>query len=387
MTREYPGAFTERVERSKRRGKQDKAREANGADGAATIELPSDLPLALAKWLDRNLPQADLFLPWLSSTSRVLFSAPTGSGKTMWGIGLGMGCAVLPAPDVLPPGFLHWRSVRAARVLLVDGEMSRRLLQQRLIDEARRLSHKPDGFHILSHEDVENFPPLNTSEGQALIEKVIERIGGVDLIIFDNVMCLLAGNMKDTEQWAATVPWVKSLTRRKIGQVWLHHTNDDGKTYGDKTREWQMDTVIIGEEVKRPDTDVSFQITFQKARERTPANRAAFADAKIALVNDQWTSDAASVGIRQGRVPPLAERFFAALVNATIGSSAKRMFSRPTATIEEWRVECLKLGLIDKDQKPDHARSLFSRHRRELIAANWISCDETMAWTLKQGGR
>jgi hypothetical protein len=268
-------------------------------------------------------------------------------------------------------------------VLVVDGEMSRRLLQRRLIDEASRLKMVPEGFHILSHEDVENFLPLNTEEGQALIEAVIKRIGGVDVILFDNVMSLLAGNMKDTEQWAGTMPWVKSLTRRCIGQLWLHHTNDDGRTYGDKTREWQMDTVILGEEVKRPDTDVSFQITFPKARERTPDNRQAFADAKIALVNEQWISDVGSVGIKQTSVPPLAIKFFNALVNATIGSNAKKMFGCPTATIEEWRAECFRVGLIDKDEKPDSARTLFNRHKRELIAANWISCDETMAWTLK----
>jgi hypothetical protein len=335
-----------------------------------------DLPLALAEWLKRKLPSADLLLPWLSTTSRVLFPAPTGIGKTLWGIGLGMGIAA-------GSGFLHWRSLRKARVLLIDGEMSRRLLQQRLIDEANRLGREPDGFHVLSHEDVENFRPLNTPEGQAFIEAVIKRIDGVDLIIFDNVMCLLAGNMKDTEQWAATLPWIRSLTRRKIGQIWIHHTNDENKTYGDKTREWQMDTVIIGEKAERADTDVSFQITFTKARERTPANRAAFADAKIALVNDQWTSDLASAGIKQKHVPPQAMKFFNALVNATIGSDTKKMFDRPTAALDEWRAECIKIGLLDKNQKPESARALLSKNKLALISANWIACNETTAWTLK----
>ena len=330
------------------------------------------LTLSLADWLARSLPPADLLLPWLSTTSRVLFAAPTGIGKTMVGIGLGMGIAAAA-------GFLHWRSVRPARVLFIDGEMSRRLLQQRLIDEVNRLGRKPDGFYVLSHEDVENFRPLNTPEGQAFIEEQIKRIGGVDLIEFDNVISLLAGNMKETEQWAATMPWVKSLTRRNIGQIWLHHTNEENKTYGDKTREWQMDTVILGEEVKRSDTDVSFQITFTKARERTPANRAAFADIKVALVDDHWTTEPVTTVVK-AKLSPQAQKFFEALRDATIGNEANKMFGCPAASLEDWRAECVKRGLLDKGK--DSARSLLSKYRLELITKNWIACNDTMAWIL-----
>jgi hypothetical protein len=47
-------------------------------------------------------------------------------------------------------------------MLYVDGEMANRLLKERLADEANRLGLVPAGFHALSHEDVENFAPLNT---------------------------------------------------------------------------------------------------------------------------------------------------------------------------------------------------------------------------------
>jgi hypothetical protein len=277
-------------------------------------------------------------------------------------------------------GFLHWRSTRKASVLLIDGEMSRRLLRERLATEKNRLGIAPEGMHVLSHEDIEDFAPLNTLQGQAQIEWQIARIGKLDLILFDNVSCLLAGNMKDTEQWAATMPWVKSLTRRSIGQMWVHHANEENKSYGDKTREWSMDTVLHMEAAERPDTDVSFQLTFRKARERTPANRAAFTDARIALVNDQWVSDQA---IRvKAKVSPLGKKFFDALVNATTDSDTKKMFNCPTATIEHWRTECIKIGLLDKDNKPKSASALFSKHKRELIAANKVACNETMAWLL-----
>ncbi len=63
-------------------------------------------------------------------------------------------------------------------------------------------------MHVLSHEDIPDFAPLNTPEGQAQIEHQIKRIGGVDLIVFDNIMCLIAGDMKDEEGWRQTLPWV-----------------------------------------------------------------------------------------------------------------------------------------------------------------------------------
>jgi hypothetical protein len=336
-------------------------------------------PLTLADWLSRKLPTPDYLLGHLlSTTSRVQINAPTGIGKTMLGIAIAMR---LPAGS----GFLHWDGVRRARTprtLLIDGEMSRRLLQQRLIDEAARLGGPiPEGMHILSREDFENFAPLNKPEGQKLIEQQIERIGGVDLITFDNVMSLIEGDMKDEESWRQMLPWVLSLTRRSIGQLWLHHTGHDAtRGYGTKTREWQMDTVIHLDPIERPDTDVSFLLSFRKARERTPATRAEFADAHIALVNDRWTSDLAARSTKT-KVSPLARKFYDALVNATVGGDTPKQFNCPTATIEEWRNEGFRLGLLDKD-KPKNASALFSKYKRDLIAANWIACNETLAWTL-----
>jgi hypothetical protein len=334
----------------------------------------TEAPLILVDWLKRDLPSPDLILPWLSTTSRVQINAPTGTGKTMLGVGLCMGMSA-------GRGFLHWLSIRPARTLLIDGEMSRRLLQQRLAAEADRLGVTPEGMHILSHEDIEGFAPLNTPEGQAQIEQQIKRIGTLDLILFDSVMCLISGDQKDEEGWRNTLPWIRSLTRRCIGQIWLHHTgHDEQRGYGTKTREWTMDTVLHMEEAKRADTDVSFQLSFRKARERTPANRTEFADCKIALLNNRWTSEQVKVSVK-AKVSPLGKKFYGALVNATIDSDAKKMFNCPTATIEHWRAECIKIGLLDKD-KPKSASALFSKHKRELIAANKVACNETIAWTL-----
>jgi hypothetical protein len=340
--------------------------------GAKGLSFPSIT--TLDDWLNRELALADPILGhWLTTTSRVLLTAPTGIGKTMFGVAIGIS---IPANT----GFLHWRAVRPARVF--DGEMSRRLMRERLADEVRRSGVSPQGMHILSHEDVEGFRPLNTPEGQAYINNFIERIGGIDLIMFDNVMSLIAGDHKDEEGWRLTLPWIRSLTRRSIGQIWIHHTgHDESRGYGTKTREWEMDTVVHLDRIERPDTDVSFLLSFKgKARERTPTTRDDFEDVKIALVNDRWISDVAEKG-RKLKISPLGMKFLGALTNATADSEAK-MFGCPAATIEEWRAECSKIGLLEKDTKERSARSLFDKYKRELIAANQTACNETMAWLL-----
>ena len=62
----------------------------------ATLDLEAERPpptgpiLTLAEWLERDLPVADPILGhWLTTTSRVLLTAPTGLGKTMLGVSVG----------------------------------------------------------------------------------------------------------------------------------------------------------------------------------------------------------------------------------------------------------------------------------------------------------
>lgn len=250
------------------------------------VPLP---PLSLAEWQTRrDLADPDFVMgEWLSTTSRGIIIGPTGLGKTK--VGLALAVAMATGRD-----FLHWRAKRKARVLYVDGEMSRRLLKRRQQDALREREvavPDVDSLFVLSTEDVENFQPLNTAEGQRYIEMLIDRKGPFDIIIFDNIQALLAGEMKEEEQWAKVLPWVRSLTRRSIGQVWFHHTgHDEAKGYGSKAREWQMDFVALMERIQAGDADIALQMTFTKARERTPENRADFEPVVMSLRGSRWGS-------------------------------------------------------------------------------------------------
>lgn len=346
-----------------------------GTSGAEVEERPKRPPMTIAEWAERNLPDPDFILGnWLSTTCRVVLNAATGIGKTNFALALAMHVAA-------GRDFLHWRGRRKCRVLYIDGEMSRRLLKQRIADAAQRLGEVPEGFHAVSHEDIENFAPLNTPAGQKQIEHLIEQIGGVDLVVFDSVMCLMVGDMKDEEGWAMALPWIRSLTRRNIGQIWVHHTgHNETRGYGTSTREWQVDTVIILQAHGRADTDVSFALEFKKARERTPITRHEFQDIRVALVNDRWEYQANETG-PAGHVSPLGLKFLDALKNVLASGVEIRVRGRAAAPTAAWKAECATLGLLDLT-KENSARTLFSKHRRELIAANRIACDDDHTWTL-----
>ena len=301
--------------------------------------------MSVEEWLKRQIEETDCILgDWLTTTTRVLLTAPTGLGKTMFVFGLAMGAGAAK-------GFLNWRGRRISRVLIIDGEMSIRLLKKRIVGEAARTGAPLTSVYFLSHEDVENFAPLNTPEGQKYIDQEIERLGGVDLIVFDNIMSLIAGDPKENEPWRQVLPWAKSLTKRNIGQIWVHHTgHDENRSYGDKAREWQMDTTIHLERVERPDTDVSFDLEFRKAREREPETRHDFEDFRIALVDDQWIWERTKGGGHKGKVSPMAGKFLEAL-KAAIAADGGR-FGKQSVTLDAWRITCGKRSLLDEASGP-----------------------------------
>jgi hypothetical protein len=344
----------------------------------AKLALP---PLTVKEWKDRDLPPPDYLLGWwITTTNRGLLIAPTGLGKTNFAMQKGYNIS-------LGKDFLHWRGCgRPRRVLYIDGEMSRRLLRDRVLDCEHRAGETSETFFTLSHEDVieQGFGPLNTPQGQAFLNRFIAEIGGVDLIEFDSIMCLMVGEMKEEDPWGKALPWIRSLTTRNIGQLWVHHTGHDAaKGYGTKTREWQMDWVAHLAKFDHPETDVSFTLEFMKARERAPQTRAEFAPANIALINNNWISDRVSAA--KAKASPISEtgqRFLDALNNvlACDGDEIRIIQGQRAASTKAWQAECTNLGLIDTKAKPDSARSMFSKYRTQLVSKYRVGCDGDWSW-------
>lgn len=357
--------------------------------------------VTLNDWLSLNVAPPDFVMgELLSTTSRALLVGPTGLGKTNFCLSLAM--AMAAGAD-----FLRWRARRPCNVLYIDGEMSRRLLKARLLDALRRLGcgldravHLP--FHAVSREEVPDMPPLNTAEGQDYFDRCV--IGNcevpdarLDFIFFDNIQALLAGNMVDEDAWQLLLPWLKTLTARNIGQLWVHHTgHDESRGYGTSTREWQLDSVGLMERVERPNADIAFGLKFTKARERAPHNRADFEPMIITLAKDRWDFESADADspARPAKPPkpktpsPLGVKFHSALTDAAAAAGEHRQESAglPSVTTAQWEGELRRLGLLpDSDDRRDRNRraALIARYRAELIAADWIAANAGMVWSTR----
>jgi hypothetical protein len=290
-----------------------------GTDGQAGKPLPCMTPAA---WAKREIEPQDLLLGEMFSTStRALFAADTGLGKTMFALALAIRLR-------LGTGFLHWKGRREARVLYLDGEMPTDLIRDRIVQECARAgvdaASITDGLYILSREDVEGMPPLDTPEGAEWLGTLLDMLKapdgkGIDFVVFDNLMCLTVGDLREETTWAGLKPLVLALTKRRVGQFWLHHVgHDKTRPYGSKTFQWMMDLVMLGEAVTgHEDADVAFKLSFQKRRRRTPDNRHDFEDATVTLRDGRWASGAVTPGkASTGKLSPRAASCLDALERA-----------------------------------------------------------------------
>ena len=280
---------------------------------APSPAISSDPPLSLERWAGREIPPKDFLLGEVfSTTTRAMLSADTGLGKTHFAFAIGF--AMAAGMD-----FCHWKFPHRVgtdphgneyqrpppRILIIDGEMSADLVQERLADAERRLGgHRPPGLFCLCKEDAPNMDPLNTESGQAYLADLIDHLGSVDGILFDNLGSLTIGSLQDEEAWKPIVPLMFSLTAERIGQLWITHTgHDKTRDYGLKMKSWHMDTAMVATKVDRPGADIAFSLEFTKARQRKPTNRADYETARFILENDEWSSSVtpATKTVRYGK--------------------------------------------------------------------------------------
>ncbi|SRR6266550_3275985 len=254
--------------------------------------------LTLSAWLERGIPARDYLLGGvLCTTSRWFVYGETGVGKTLFGID--MAAAIAAFAD-----FLRWTGQRQARVLYLDGELPRETFKERMELIAKRYGPNIP-FYGYNREDLgdDGLPALNTPQGQEWLRREIDAIKP-DIIFFDSIFCLLQGSAKDEETWAPMKHFVRELTCKRIAQVWFNQANEIGKSFGDKTREWEMDTVIKlshpPADDDQPDTAI-IRMEFQKARLRTPANFKQFDPLIIRLGVDDWMIEDAPMDAKRGK--------------------------------------------------------------------------------------
>jgi hypothetical protein len=139
-----------------------------------------------------------------------------------------------------------------------------------------------------------------------------------------------------------------------------------------------MDVVIRLTPMKRPDADVSFRLTFPKARLCTPETRTDFSEVQIALIKDAWTCNSGPMH----KLDKTATKFLESLEAVLVSDKGIMFDGRLVATMEAWRLESAKRGLIKPETKPNSARALFSKYRRMLVDAGYVQYQEDYAWPI-----
>jgi hypothetical protein len=342
--------------------------------------------------LHREFPPEVHYLGSLvTQTTRMFLVGPTGAGKTMTAMAMAGGIAS-------QRGFLGWRTEKAGRVLWIDGEMPLQLLQQRFADLARRHGYNDEfpNLHYISWQEADGllpdgkWAPLNTSEGQDYLLKLVELIQPA-VVFFDNVQSLIVGDMKDEVPWNDTMPLVLALTQRCIGQVWCDHTgHDQARQYGSSRKAWPFDAVMM----ILPVTDaapgeLALSLSFDaKARRRTPETWQDYASRIIRLREDQWTSDAddkAEAAVRRSKGRPakadsyanLARRFLADLISSSAAEKGHPSVPRnlPSVSSELWKATFYSRTTADPAD-----RKAFSRASGSLIAASVVAKKGDRVW-------
>ena len=76
-------------------------------------------------------------------------------------------------------------------------------------------------------------------------------------------------------------------------------------------------------------------------------------------MNDQWESAPANVG-KEKLSDGLVQKFLDALCIAAATSTVAKMNANPTAKIEEWRIACVNLGLLDGVKNARNPEVMFA---------------------------
>ncbi len=377
----------------------------NGAAQTSIVDA-----LSLDSWLNRLLPpRVRLLGDVITNNSRVWLVGTTGIGKTL--LAHAIAGAVAAGAD-----FCHWQCEQATRVLIIDGEMSVDGLQSRLrLMEQHQPGIDPHMLLCFSLQDQDaiaaQFPHLlkpavlNSPEGIDWIIELI-KLCSPGMVVFDNVMSLLAGSMKEEDTWEPVKPLVQHLTKLGIAQMWLDHTGwNANRQYGTSTKGWMFDVVAVqqplDDEAKAAlgHGETGFTLGFDppsgKARNRHPDRWEDFAQVKLVLMPKGmgWTYEmidpkaaAGGKGKTGPSVGPKSRRFHQSLLDA-LSSHAVRPGETTSAA---WVEECIRCGLVPESYPGEtgaEARSRtqgFRTAKSDLVTAEWIGCDGSRVWDRKQ---
>ena len=224
-----------------------------------------------------ELPEREhVIFPILREKGLAMLFAFRGTGKTY--LAHALAAAVATGSAVM-----NWKAPKARKVLIVDGEMPAKDLQDRL-KSVHPEALKNIRILALDSQDLGESINLSNPEDQRRIE---EQLGDTEFLILDNRSTLVScGRENDAESWTAMQAWLLRLRRRGVAVLLLEHAGRNGEARGTSKREDVLDTVI---QLKRPadyemEDGARFEVHLTKARGVTGNDAAPF-EAKLEIHN------------------------------------------------------------------------------------------------------
>jgi hypothetical protein len=211
-------------------------------------------------------PREMILDPILATQSLAMIYSERGTGKTFFGLGIAIAVAT-------GGNFLDWTAPTARRVLYVDGELPATTLRDRTLAliEGQEKNGSPlqiaEMLRFVTPDlQTVSMPDFSTSQGQALIEKLLD---GTELVIVDNLSALCrTGKENEGESWLPIQEWALRLRQRGISVLFIHHAGKNGAQRGTSRREDLLDLVIALRHPRNysPAEGLRCEVRFEKCR-------------------------------------------------------------------------------------------------------------------------
>lgn len=215
-------------------------------EGPPDEPQPVPLPPTINEFLGLHFEPLQPIMGPFTSHQLVMVHATAGAGKTMFTLNLGWHSS--EGKD-----FLGWQSAGPQKVLVIDGEMSAHMQQERL------KCGGSDRFRIANlagwGSDLE---PLNiaTEAGQLMVRYWLEATQ-TRILILDNLMSLAwvdGTSVNSDEFWTPVRRFVIQLRAAGYLVVIVDHSNTvSGEIFGTKTKLWHADLVLRLTQIEQED--------------------------------------------------------------------------------------------------------------------------------------
>jgi len=217
-----------------------------------------------------NFPKPRSFMaPFINEGSLTMIYSVAGVGKSWFSLFNALALTRLNCQSFELSTF---RVAEQCGVVIIDGEMPRYQLQQRLSSLSGPLGDEnvQTPLTIITSEslvaDVDQAIDLDNEDWRNSIYAYMENNPQNKVIILDNLSSLSGGGSESSRE--AIVPinrWLLSLKRLGVAVVLIHHSNRSGGYRGHSSQIDNLDTVINLTKIKKTD-ELCFKVDFIKAR-------------------------------------------------------------------------------------------------------------------------